>query len=90
MDILRKLFFGKILPYEQLCPVSTEYERAVRKSVKMGQQFEASLDEKQNQLYREYMDIKYQVASEELTAAFSQGFRLGMQLMTAAMREEWE
>ncbi|MBU5450055.1 DUF6809 family protein [Acetivibrio sp. MSJd-27] len=90
MNILRELFFGKVLPFEQLHPASVEYKEAVEKSIKIGQDFESSLDEKQEQLYAEYTNARCQITVEELTSAFAQGFRLGIQILLATMIEKAE
>lgn len=90
MDILRELFFGKILPYDQLHPTSKEYKEAVKESIRLEKQLFEELDEKRAMLFNKFTKVEIDVGTEELLVAFSQGFRLGMQLMAAALRVEGE
>ena len=90
MDILRELFFGKILPYDQLHPTSKEYKEAVKESIRLEKQLFEELDEKRAMLFNKFTKVEIDVGTEELLVAFSQGFRLGMQLMAAALRGEGE
>ena len=41
-------------------------------------------------LFNEFTKVEIDVGTEELLASFAQGFRLGVQLVAAAMREEGE
>ena len=90
MDILRELFLGKILPYDQLHPTSKEYKEAVKESIRLEKQLFEELDEKRAMLFNKFTKVEIDVGTEELLVAFSQGFRLGMQLMAAALRVEGE
>ena len=90
MDILRELFFGKILPYDQLHMDSAEYPEAVKESFQLEKQLKKELSEKGALLFEKFMKADSDINTEELIVSFSQGFRLGMQLMAAALREEGE
>lgn len=89
MDILRELFLGKVLPIEQLHPTSNEYKEAVKESIRLEKQLFEELDEKRAMLFNKFTKVEIDIGTEELLASFAQGFRLGVQLMAAAMREEW-
>ena len=90
MDILREFYFGRILPYEQPHPNSKEYEEAIEESIRLEKQLSEELDGKSARLFNEFTNVECKVDSEGLIASFSYGFRIGVQLMAAAMKDETE
>ena len=90
MDILREFYFGRILPFEQPHPSSKEYEEAIEESIRLEKQLSEELDGKRAMLFNEFIKIESKVDSEGQLASFSYGFRIGIRLMAAAMKDETE
>ena len=63
MDILRELFFGKILPYDQLHPTSKEYKEAVKESIRLEKQLFEELDEKRAMLFNKFTKVEIDVGT---------------------------
>ncbi|MBU5450092.1 DUF6809 family protein [Acetivibrio sp. MSJd-27] len=85
MDILKKLFLGEISPIEQLRPQTTEYDGYAQKYFQYEKQFYSRLDEESKKQFQELFELESQMELEEFSLCFCRGFKLGIQLMLAAM-----
>lgn len=79
MDVIEKLFKGKINPIDWT-PESEEYHRWLKKSGDIGRALSAGLSQEQNKMFDEYMDVHLDmeiIIHEEL---FRRAFLLGVQM----------
>ena len=84
-DILSKIYYGKIVPWERPGCGTPEMEK-LRERVSSGTaSLEELLDEKGKELLKQLLDDDAELMGETSCESFKDGFRFGIQVMLAAM-----
>ena len=81
MNILRKFAEGDINPGEQRFVNSPEYRKAAKILTDAEDKFLAALDERQKELFEEFLDAHLDVGAMDETEQFVFGYRLGALMM---------
>ncbi len=85
MEILKELWFGNICPADDLRPFEACYMPLMHLCDKNQDRLQATLNDEQKAILQRLVDAWTELQLESQSAAFSVGFRLGVQLMTAAV-----
>ena len=84
-DILSKIYYGKIVPWEQPRCRTPEME-GLRERISSGTAcLEGLLDEKGKELLEQLLEDDAELMGEMSCESFKDGFRFGVQVMLAAM-----
>lgn len=79
--ILERLYAGELTPAENVIKGNKRYEALCRQSVTEMEQFTEKLDKESRQEFDRLMEHYLELTYIEKTQTFSDGFRLGAQLM---------
>ena len=88
MDILKKLFFGKISPFENFQPQNEEYDTIEQEYYRCEKQFYSQLDEDSKELFQKLSCLESQIELEKSSLYFCHGFKLGAQFLLAALEKD--
>ena len=84
-DILSKIYYGKIVPWERPRHRTPEIE-TLRERISSGTAcLEELLDEKGKELLKRLLDDDAELIGEMSCESFKDGFRFGVQVVLAAM-----
>lgn len=86
-DILRALYDGRIYPAEQYIPHGSDYKNLFDNYYSKRICLEAKLDPAIVQDLEDMMQSYLDVVSEDLFAMFSEGYRLGVGMILAALED---
>lgn len=81
-SIIHDLYFGKLSPWEQLRPTPEQREQYDQLR-RLEEQLSVDFDESQKRLFLKIIDAYSTIHGGQQTDSFTQGFRLGAQLMMA-------
>lgn len=84
-QILQDLFYGRILPNEMAFRRESDYAKALAEAVSYGNQIRELLPDDQKDLVTKMEGAHNQCMCEAEVEQFSLGFRLGAQIMLAAL-----
>ena len=87
MNILEELWFGHISPIEDVVPQNQEYIQTLHQITEKQKSLEQALPSDAFALFDVYHEAQVKLQDLSERAAFSQGFRLGVQLMIAALNK---
>ena len=89
-DILYQLYYGNIRPCEERYPQDPQFQGELTKFLEMKKTLSAQLSGSQNRCLDALLRQRYQYFHFELAEAFASGYRLGVQLTTAALDQREE
>ena len=81
MRILEDLYFGKISPWERLCPKNKEYTEVNQKISKIKDHFEETLSPEDTKRFEELQDLLCESGEIEDIALFESAFSMGALMM---------
>lgn len=84
-DILTMLYYGKIAPWESGKAANPEAERLKERAAGETSRLEQMLDGEGRRLLEQLQDDSAQLEGQAACEAFRDGFRLGAQIMLAAL-----
>ena len=84
-DILEELYDGKIHPWEDKAPQDEEYQKILHRVFELETQLEEHLWSEGQEIYEQYADEQAKLMDAWEKKRFSQGFRLGAQIMLAIL-----
>ena len=87
MQILEDLYLGDIRPNERFFKRNSQYAKALDDVVKVGDTLTASLNEKEEKLFENYMDAQREVTVLTDCETFCYAFKLGAKIMLDVLTE---
>jgi len=81
MQVLEELYLGGICPGERIGKRNRQYDKALEKTIKVGDALTASLTPEQKELFENYMDAQREVNVLTDCDTFIYGFKLGAKIM---------
>lgn len=87
-NILHQLYDGEIVPYEQFKPYLEEYRKNCTKISKTESVFTEKLTQQQETEFYNLMEEFIDLVPLELAQVFSDGFKLGAQIMCEVFHKE--
>ena len=81
MKILEDLYFGRISPWERLCPKSGEYKEISGKIGKVRDSFEKNLSAEGSEQFEKLQDLLCDAGEIEDISLFEHAFSLGALMM---------
>ena len=85
-SILEDLYYGNINPAEFFQVPLKEYKACQEEHIKTYDSFLQSLEPYQQKIFAEIMEHQFQTLPMEHAAVFSEGFRLGAQMMLEVLQ----
>ena len=87
MDILQDLWMGNIAPAERTLRRGTPYYEAQVRMTEIEQELRSGMDSEQKKLLEQYTNLEIEALDNAETEAFVWGFRLGAQILLAALEK---
>lgn len=84
-DILNQLYYGKIVPWENRNDKTPEMEPLSERVDKDIERLEKLLDDEGKKVLERLLDNSAELERQMVCEGFKDGFRLGVQLLTAGM-----
>lgn len=84
-DILNQLYYGKIVPWENRNDKTPEMEPLSEQVDKDIERLEKLLDDAGKKVLEKLLDNSAELERQMVCEGFKDGFRLGVQLLTAGM-----
>lgn len=84
-DILNQLYYGKIVPWENRNDKTPEMEPLSEQVDKDIEKLEKLLDDEGKKILERLLDNSAELERQMVCEGFKDGFRLGVQLLTAGM-----
>ncbi len=88
MNLLEKLFYGELIPFEAPARDTAEWKRLVAQVTKDETALCDGMTDEQMEKYRKYYDSAARHHVMETRDAFVIGFRLGAQMMMEILAED--
>lgn len=79
--LLESLFYGHLIPEEQMVPKDPRYRRRGRKLSEKMEVWKKKLSSDEFAELEALMDLQQQIQGMEISAAFTYGFKLGAAMM---------
>ena len=80
MSIFEKLYKGEIYPMENCVPDSDEYKKTMHELSVASEKLENALDEKQKELFQDYLASRADVETLIQIEVYKQGTQFGWEL----------
>lgn len=84
-DILNQLYYGKIVPWENRNDKTPEMEPLGEQVDQDIERLEKLLDDEGKKILERFLDNSAELERQMVCEGFKDGFRLGVQLVTAGM-----
>lgn len=88
MEILQQLWYGGLHPIEQLPYNQQEMKEIYAEIEKLEEQMNTMLNQKEQEIWKQYMDEQLNMTALSECNGFVQGFRLGARMMIEALYTE--
>ncbi len=90
MNVLKKLYYGQIVPWEQIVPSDKNYEEIKQKLDELLKELEKEAEPEILEKLERFRDLSGEMENMELIETFCAGFRLGARIMQEVFTEEPE
>ncbi len=90
MNVLKKLYYGQIVPWEQIIPSDKNYQETKQKLDELLMELEKEAKPEIWEKLERFRDLSWELENMEVIETFCAGFRLGAQITQEAFTKEPE
>ncbi len=85
-DMIKKLYYGEIIPSNSISYKTKKYVEASNKFYKLKELLKSSLDNKQSEFLDDIIEAKEAMTDEIIFGSFKEGFKIGMCLTAEGLK----
>lgn len=86
-SILKKLYYGKIIPWEETFVKDSEYGRTIHSLTINENKLLETLNDEEKELYKKISYAQNELSAISVCNSFTKGFSLGMKITIESLRD---